>query len=695
MELERRVPSSFFHVETAMPDLSSDRIAVAQLYSTLLGRAPDAAGMDFWVGALQSGGSLSGIAQAMLAAPESAVAYPAGQSAAAFVSTLYSTLLGRAPDAAGLQFWLGVLEAQGPAAQGWLASRFVETLAQPLGAAPPGMSAGDYQRALEDRALVANKAQAGVYFAVSLRGTDLSLARDMLARVTADPASIQQAIDLANGVVPVTPDPPVILPPVLTSAHSVLDIQTLLSGYAGNAATVIADGMGSAQLNAVASAIDKIKAGGITGILGLSAAVTAADMGALVGKYAGAELRFDAQHFDAPQWRVAASALALVPEAGITNGDLAYGMDGLDNTHRLSLLAHASDARFDAAGLHGPQIDTLLALRTHLATDGLYGTMVLDQYMSVDGLRTALSTPLGSAVTVQLDATSMSPALLQFLGDADQTVPIAITGELQLSGSLTAAQIETLLARMGNDFSVKIFANGMGEAQIVAALPALDKVVGGGIYGALRVAYATLDADSLGLLPSKLAPSATLSILGSAGDDVIDLTGFNRPWASVLPGGGGDRIVAGTALTIPLSGRDATRNAELSLADTNLDHVLRIDTTASLIFTFSIAEGAFGNGLTFLEGATYAGVSTWTMAVPGQFSSLQDVLDYANMRFLGNLAASSNDRPQFYSVELREAGAFTGSYMFLNDEDPALTLIDLVAVLGEGRGTVAYGFHAV
>lgn len=69
---------------------------VTKLYKTLLGRDPDAEGLNYWV---NSGKSLNEIEQAFSATPE------------AQVVNSYRQQLGREPDASGLEYYLGLLKS--------------------------------------------------------------------------------------------------------------------------------------------------------------------------------------------------------------------------------------------------------------------------------------------------------------------------------------------------------------------------------------------------------------------------------------------------------------------------------------------------------------------------------------------------------------------------------------------------------
>jgi hypothetical protein len=86
---------------------------VARIYGATLGRAPDVAGLEYW--AAQVDGSnvpLSAVAATFTTSPEFIQNY-GSLSDAAFVNQLYLNVLGRPADAAGAQYWDGVVASSG------------------------------------------------------------------------------------------------------------------------------------------------------------------------------------------------------------------------------------------------------------------------------------------------------------------------------------------------------------------------------------------------------------------------------------------------------------------------------------------------------------------------------------------------------------------------------------------------------
>ena len=82
-----------------------------EIYIASFDRAPDALGLDFWGARLKDGMPLQDIAKSFFTQPEVATFYPAGQTTQAFVTAVYNNVLNRGPDAAGLAYWVGQLQS--------------------------------------------------------------------------------------------------------------------------------------------------------------------------------------------------------------------------------------------------------------------------------------------------------------------------------------------------------------------------------------------------------------------------------------------------------------------------------------------------------------------------------------------------------------------------------------------------------
>jgi len=102
---------------------ADDSLVVAQnvtlFYTETLGRAPETAGLNFWIDQVEGGLSLERLADAFIDSFEfaSAVGDPDGMDDRTFVETLYDDLLERGSDDAGAEFWTGFLGSGGTRAE--------------------------------------------------------------------------------------------------------------------------------------------------------------------------------------------------------------------------------------------------------------------------------------------------------------------------------------------------------------------------------------------------------------------------------------------------------------------------------------------------------------------------------------------------------------------------------------------------
>ncbi len=78
------------------------RTEVTELYVATFLRAPDAAGLNYWV---SSGLTIEGIASSFFDQPETQAKYPPETTIGEFVAAVYTNLFNRYPDEAGLEYW--------------------------------------------------------------------------------------------------------------------------------------------------------------------------------------------------------------------------------------------------------------------------------------------------------------------------------------------------------------------------------------------------------------------------------------------------------------------------------------------------------------------------------------------------------------------------------------------------------------
>lgn len=85
---------------------------IYRLYEAILGRAPDASGLQSNIAALAAGATIAAIAAALINSDEFRQKY-GSPSDSQFVTLLYQNALGRSPDAGGLASWMGSLQGGG------------------------------------------------------------------------------------------------------------------------------------------------------------------------------------------------------------------------------------------------------------------------------------------------------------------------------------------------------------------------------------------------------------------------------------------------------------------------------------------------------------------------------------------------------------------------------------------------------
>jgi S-layer protein len=176
-----------------MASSHAQQIAVANLYIALFNRAPDAAGFSFWNKALDSGVPLQAITAGFLTSSEATAIYLPSQTASEFVSTLYKTVFGRAPDTDGLAYWTDMLNASGGvgsiAGKTVVVTEIIKVVGTPMLIQPLGMPTADYTETFLDRDLFGRKGTVSIDFATNLKSNDLVLAKQVLAGLGRYPVS--------------------------------------------------------------------------------------------------------------------------------------------------------------------------------------------------------------------------------------------------------------------------------------------------------------------------------------------------------------------------------------------------------------------------------------------------------------------------------------------------------------------------
>ncbi|WP_114283647.1 DUF4214 domain-containing protein [Candidatus Halocynthiibacter alkanivorans] len=153
--------------------------ALTALYVGYFNRAPDPAGLEFWINELDGGREYNTIAADFAASAEAIAIYPylstpGVSSSSAFLTAIYQNLFNRAPDAAGLEFWSGVLDSG------------EVSVADMIEAIINGAEDGS-----QDKAIMDNKVEVGLDFVETAANT---------SGFTYDVDAAAAAVEVLNGV---------------------------------------------------------------------------------------------------------------------------------------------------------------------------------------------------------------------------------------------------------------------------------------------------------------------------------------------------------------------------------------------------------------------------------------------------------------------------------------------------------------
>lgn len=162
-------------MDGAMTEVESQKLATV-MYVAAFGRAPDKGGLAYWSGQLTNGLSFDDLVTSFLTSKEGKLLYGDEVSDTDFFTNFYSAALNRSPDAGGLTYWQDRFADLGNRKD--LIKEMIFSIQDGKG---------------EDHQLLQNKVDAGLSFAKSLSGNDLTYAKSLLSFVTSDTSSVATA----------------------------------------------------------------------------------------------------------------------------------------------------------------------------------------------------------------------------------------------------------------------------------------------------------------------------------------------------------------------------------------------------------------------------------------------------------------------------------------------------------------------
>ena len=161
--------------------LSEVQVQVLELYIATFNRAPDIAGLNYWVDMVaREGWSVANVSLSMLESQEAQTIFSLELSNQDFINTIYQNVLGRASDDVGLAYWLEQMN------NGLSKSNMILTIIN-------GAKATTGSK--EDKDYLSNRKDFAEYFTFEKALNDTSLAKSLLAYVNSDPESVNYAKD--------------------------------------------------------------------------------------------------------------------------------------------------------------------------------------------------------------------------------------------------------------------------------------------------------------------------------------------------------------------------------------------------------------------------------------------------------------------------------------------------------------------
>ena len=170
--------------------LQQDFESFIELYTAYFNRAPDAIGLNFWGTAFANGTTLEEMATLFVDQPETLAAYPEGTPNTVFAETVFNNVLGRTPDQAGLDFWVGDLDAGDVSRDQFI----LEVLRGAKSELKPELGQAFVDQQLADQAFLTTKTDIGAYFAVHKGMSDVDNASAAMALFDGTEASIDTTV---------------------------------------------------------------------------------------------------------------------------------------------------------------------------------------------------------------------------------------------------------------------------------------------------------------------------------------------------------------------------------------------------------------------------------------------------------------------------------------------------------------------
>lgn len=169
---------------------AADFETVIELYIAYFNRAPDALGLNFWAASFARGTTLEEMASLFIDQDETRATYSENLSNEDFATAVYDNVLGRVPDQAGFDFWVGLLNS-GTVVR----DQFILGVLEGAKADPAPDATQDFiDQQLADRDYLATKTDIGALYAVHRGMSDVSNAISVMSQFDGSANSVSAAV---------------------------------------------------------------------------------------------------------------------------------------------------------------------------------------------------------------------------------------------------------------------------------------------------------------------------------------------------------------------------------------------------------------------------------------------------------------------------------------------------------------------
>lgn len=419
----------------------------------------------------------------------------------------------------------------------------------------------------------------------------------------------------------------------LTASQSAAQITAILGGAADGSIYAVATGMGDAQLNAIAGNAGKIATDGITGTMLVTAAITDANLAALLFKASILGATVEVNGFGMADSELSSVALADARVDELYNLLLSSGQTGGEITTLLgksvaSASAGKEMALANATSMVATQLNALGDSQAKLAADGVIGSIVLTSGVT-DANFTNLFGKIAMIPDVRINGTGLGASTITIVNSNIAKVDSAFA--MFVTNSQTIAELDGVLG-VSDDSSASANATGMDSAaggKLATLADNSTKFVAGGISGSFTIT-ADLTAIQIANLLSKVDFGAGGSSFLPPASVTVDASGMSSAQLSTI------------ATSVASAGSSANQAAVFDITNLSLSDGQTSEELAVLLNS-TLANEATVNatGMDAAQLAALGNAPTAVDQITGSITITADLTAEQIAAIMGNTATSA------------------------------------------------------